>query len=232
MEAIVRAAWAGLPVLSAPVSGADPPTDDRDQEARRWTDRLRMGCLHAWLLARSLFPWPHRRLVRRGDPGRVTPSILEPVRFFRYLSREYSSAGELAAAAFVGIFIGALPIIPFGLATIVYVNHKLHLNKLAGAAASNVCVAPFVPFVCMEVGHFLLHGRFLYALDRHALLGEFHFRLWEWLLGALLVGPLLGAAGAVSAYLLVRSQRAREVGSVPARTFLRMTCSGRSPVTW
>jgi uncharacterized protein (DUF2062 family) len=124
------------------------------------------------------------------------------------LSREHSGAGELAAAVWVGIFLGALPIIPFGIATIVYVSHRLHLNKLAGVAASNVCCAPFVPLACIEAGHFLRHGNFLFAFDRHVLLDEIHLRLWEWLLGALLIGPILGFAGALLTYIVVRSLRA------------------------
>ena len=134
--------------------------------------------------------------------------ILHPVRFFRRLSMEHSGAGELAVAVWVGIFLGALPIIPFGIAAIVYVSHRLHLNKLAGVAASNVCIAPFVPLACVEAGHFLRHGRFLIAFDRHVLLDEIHLRLWEWLLGALVIGPILGFAGALLTYIVVRSLRA------------------------
>jgi uncharacterized protein (DUF2062 family) len=114
---------------------------------------------------------------------------------------------ELAAASWIGIFIGALPIIPFGIVTIVYVNHKLHLNKLAGVAASNVCVFPFVPFLCVEVGHFFMFGRFWSEFNRQTLLYEIHYRLWEWLLGSLVVGPLIGFAGALLTYLLVRYLR-------------------------
>lgn len=136
------------------------------------------------------------------------PGFLHPVRFFRRLSREHSGAGELAAAVWVGIFLGALPITPFGTAAIVYVSHRLHLNKLAGFAASNVCAPPFVPLACVEVGHFLRHGRFLFAFDRHVLLDEIHLRLWEWLLGALVIGPILGFAGALLTYAVIRALRA------------------------
>lgn len=125
----------------------------------------------------------------------------------------------MAAAVWVGIFVGALPIIPFGIAAIVYVSHRLHLNKLASVAASNVCIAPFVPLACVETGHFLLHGGFLFAFDRHVLLYEIHLRLWEWLLGALVIGPILGLAGALLTYLVVRSLRAnRSPDAQPARS--------------
>jgi uncharacterized protein (DUF2062 family) len=208
VEVLVRAAWAGLPLLSVPVPVRYPSTGERNPHFHPFLDNLRLSCLHAWLVIRSLLPWPHPRRSHRVDASPKTAEFLHPVRFFRRLSREHSGAGELAAAVWVGIFLGALPIIPFGIAAIVYVSHRLHLNKLAGVAASNVCCAPFVPLACVEAGHFLRHGRFLFEFDRHVLLGEIHLRLWEWLLGALVIGPVLGFAGALLTYIAVRSLRA------------------------
>lgn len=208
VEVLVRAAWAGLPLLSVPVPVRYPPAGERISHFHPFLDNLRLTCLHAWLVIRSLLPWPHPRRPAGEDAGGVAAEILHPVRFFRRLSGEHSGAGELAAAVWVGIFLGALPIIPFGIAAIVYVNHRLHLNKLAGVAASNVCCAPFVPLVCVEIGHFLRHGRFLFAFDRHVLIDQIHLRLWEWLLGALIIGPVLGLAGALVTYAVIRSLRA------------------------
>jgi len=208
VEVLVRAGWAGLPLLSVPVPVRYPPAGERVSHFHPFLDNLRLSFLHAWLVVRSLLPWPHPRLSPVEDTGPKRTEFLHPVRFFRKLSREHSGAGELAAAVWVGIFVGALPIIPFGIAAIVYVTHRLHLNKLAGVAASNVCCAPFAPLACIEVGHFLRHGRFLFGFDRHILLDEIHLRLWEWLLGALVIGPILGLAGALLTYVVVRSLRA------------------------
>jgi glycosyltransferase involved in cell wall biosynthesis len=206
IEVLVRGRWAGLPLLSTPVSVYYPPGDERVSHFHKLKDNWRLSCLHTFLVTRSLFPWPHRRLFRKAG-AEPLPSIFEPVRYFKALSREHSSAAQLAAAVWVGIFLGSLPIIPFGIAAIVYASHRLHLNKLAAVGASNVCCAPFVPFLCVELGHYLVYGSFWYQFDRHTLLGELHHRLWEWLLGALLIGPLLGALGALLTYALVRSLR-------------------------
>lgn len=216
MEAPVRAAWARVPLLFAPVSVRDAPAAEPLSRIARFSEGLRLAALHAALLTRSLLPWPHRRLAAREAEDSLLADILHPIRFFRRLSLEHSGAGELAAAVWVGIFVGSLPIIPFGIAAIVYVNHRLHLNKLAGVAASNVCCFPVVPFLCVEAGHFLLHGRFLSLLSRQALIDEMHLRLWEWLLGALVIGPILGLAGALLTCLAVRSLRARQQEALPA----------------
>jgi uncharacterized protein (DUF2062 family) len=215
VEVLVRAAWAGLPLLSVPVSVHYPPPGERVSHFRPFADNLRLTALHAWLVIRSLFPWPHRRTAPAGESAEDRwEGLLHPVKLLRRLSTEHNGTGELAAAAWVGIFVGALPIIPFGIAAIVYVSHRLHLNKMAAVAASNVCVAPFVPLLCIETGHFLARGTLLSALNWNTLAGEIHLRLWEWLLGALVVGPILGTAGALLTFLAVRSMRTRHARGV------------------
>jgi uncharacterized protein (DUF2062 family) len=207
VETLVRGAWAGLPLLTIDLPRKSVPAPGTGRDGRDFRGALDLALLHVRLVARSLLPWPHRRMVPKAQGAHPLQFFSEPLHFFRLLCREHASPAELAAAVWVGIFVGALPIIPFGIAAIVYVNHKLHLNKLAGVAASNVCVFPFVPFLCVEVGHFFRFGRFWSEFNRQTLLHEIHHRLWEWLLGALVVGPLVGFAGALITYLLVRYLR-------------------------
>ena len=122
IEVLVRGRWAGLPLLSTPVAVYYPPGDERVSHFHKFKDNLRLSCLHTFLVTRSLLPWPHRRLFRGGAEPERLPSILQPAAYFRALSREHSSAAQLAAAVWVGIFLGALPIIPFGI-----VDHCLRL---------------------------------------------------------------------------------------------------------
>jgi uncharacterized protein (DUF2062 family) len=207
VEALVRGVWAGLPLFCVPMTACLPAASRPALDVPRLTGRPSLGWLHLLLIARTLLPWPHRRMVGKTEGVRPLPDGLHPLRLFRRLCREHATATELGAAAWVGIFIGTLPIIPFGIATIAYVNHKLHLNKLAGIAASNLCVFPFVPFACVEVGHLLRNGRWWSEFNQQTVLREIHYRLWEWLLGSLVIGPLLGAAGGLLTYALVRSMR-------------------------
>jgi glycosyltransferase involved in cell wall biosynthesis len=207
IEVLVRGRWAGLPIVSVPVPVYYPPGDERISHFHKLKDNLRLSLLHTYLVTRSLIPWRHRRLF--ADQRGQQPSIFQPRLYLKALSSEHSSERELAAAVWVGIFLGALPIIPFGIATIVYASHRLHLNKLASVGASNVCCAPFVPMACVELGHFVLYGRFWYEFNRHTMLEELHRRLWEWLIGSLVIGPILATAGALLTWWLIRWYRMR-----------------------
>ena len=205
IEVLVRGAWAGLELVPVPVSVYYAPGGERVSHFRKFRDNLRLTGLHSVLVLRALLPWPHRQLVPREPPAEGRGLLARFRAFLGRLMREHASPGELAAAVGMGIFLGSLPIIPFGLAVIVYVNRKLHLNQLAGAAASNLCVAPFVPFLCIQAGHLVLHGRLWTEYNRVTLLHQVHHRLWEWLVGSLIVGPVLGAAGALLTYVLARA---------------------------
>ena len=213
VEVLVRGSWAGLSALSTPISVYYPPGKERISHFRGFRDNWRLTVLHTWLVIRSLAPWPHRRPFAREAPEPALSSLLHPIQFFRRLSQEHTGPAELAAAVWVGVFLGSLPIVPFGLVTILYVCHRLNLNKLAGAGASNLCVAPFVPLLCIEVGHRLLHGAWWTTFTHQTLINEIHLRLGEWLLGSLIVGPVLGALAALGTFALVRALR----GSVDQR---------------
>lgn len=212
VEVLVRGAWAGLAIVEAPVRVLYQPGRERVSHFRVFRDNLRLTGLHTFLVVRALFQ-------RQGPPlaGEARRARASPRAFLRTLATEHDSPAALATAVGLGVFLGSLPIIPFGLAVIAFVHHRLHLNKLAGMGASNVCVAPFVPFLCVQAGHLLLHGRWWTTWNRQGLVAEFPQRLWEWLLGALVVGPLLGLLLALPVYVLVK--RFRSTGKAAPRTW-------------
>jgi uncharacterized protein (DUF2062 family) len=107
-------------------------------------------------------------------------------------------------AVWFGLFLGALPLIACHTIVIIYVACRFQLNKIAAVAASQFCMPPVIPALCIEVGYYLRTGDFLldFSWDRWAL--EVDQRLWDWLLGSLLVGPLIGLVGGGLVYWFSR----------------------------
>jgi hypothetical protein len=66
---------------------------------------------------------------------------------------------------------------------------------------------PLVPVLCIQTGYFLRHGRLLLDLSWDTMVVQIHQRLWEWLLGALLLGPLLGLLGGGLLYVAIKKLR-------------------------
>jgi hypothetical protein len=87
----------------------------------------------------------------------------------------------------------------------------LRLNRWLALGTSQLCMPPIVPALCIEVGYRLRHGRWLTDISFETLGHQALERLWEWLLGALLLAPALALVAAAVIYgaaLLVRRQMA------------------------
>ena len=198
VEALVKLLWSGYELRELPVRVVYEPPGRRVSHFDPWRDNLQLSLLHAALVCRRLLPWPHRRLVRRNASG---PSPWRhPVRFLRELLRENADPAGLAAAAAVGTFLAVLPLVGIHMAVILYCCIRLKLNKVMALAIQNLFMPPLSPFLCIELGFFLRHGRFWTDFTLHRCVHELHLRLYEWLLGSLILAPTFAAAAFLAVY--------------------------------
>lgn len=197
-EAIVKFAWSGIKIYSVPVSTVDTTAGQTAGHATTIGDTFGLGLLHSQLLFRRLLPWPHKQLIEQEPfPEKVYKSISKnPLKVLRDMCREHTSPAWLATAVWLGIFMGALPLLAVHTIAIIYVAHRLHMNKVAAVAASQFCMPPVVPVLCIQMGYYLRNGTLLMDFSWQPWLLGMHQRLWEWLIGSLLVGPFLGCIGA------------------------------------
>ncbi|MEN8140728.1 MAG: DUF2062 domain-containing protein [Thermodesulfobacteriota bacterium] len=217
IEALVKAAWAGVDLRSTDISVHYPPADERISHFHKLTDNWRLTKLHSRLVLRRLLPWPHPRLVEREREQQGPLRIENPWRTLKKLTLEHASPFWLALAVWLGLFMGALPLIACHTVAIIYVAHRLHLNKMAAVAASQFCAPPVVPVLCIEAGYFLRTGEFIFDLSWERWGLEIHHRLWDWFVGSLIVGPLLGLVGGGAIYWgasRVAARRAKAVSKV------------------
>lgn len=195
VEVIVKAAWAGIAIHEVPVSVHYPSADERVSHFKKFRDNWRLTKLHSTLFFRRLLPLPTNQLVKKNDNENKPVIVKNPIKTLKNLCREHASPFWLAVAVAMGLFLGALPLIGCHTVAIIYVAYRLHLNKVAAVAASQFCMPPIVPALCIEVGYFFQHGTFIVDLSWQKWLLEVHHRVYDWLLGSLVVGPLLGLLG-------------------------------------
>lgn len=213
IEVLVRLAWAGVPILSTDISVHYPEPGKRISHFNQLWDNLRLTVLHTMLVSRSLLPWPHKKLVKAAGNELDTGLLLHPVLFFKMLLREHTSPILVAAAVWIGVFMGALPLLACHTIAIIYVAHKLHLNKVVAVAASQICMPPLVPALCIELGYFMRNGVWLTEISSQTLIREIDQRLWEYLLGSLVIGPVLGLAAAILVYFIYANLRLRSTAT-------------------
>jgi len=187
-EILVKSAWADVPFQEVALA-ADLPAPCLDQPSL-WESVWRF-LLNIHYTLRSVLPVPHRKLVPSGGKTGAKVSVWRPMRSLRTLLRENTSPKQLALAAAMGVFFGTLPLIACHSLVIILAANYFRLNKIASLSASQLCMPPVVPALCIETGYLLRHGRFLTEISLETLGYQALERLYEWLLGSLILAPLL-----------------------------------------
>src|SRR5580658_6560678 len=152
-----------------------------------------------------------RQAMDRADDGEGLPMI----RTFRSRLRQFATTllkedltpGRAAAAVFLGIFIGIVPI--YGFQTLVAVSLALffRLNKpltVAGTFINNPLLQPLIVVSSVAIGYFLRAGSFR-PFHLSALAGA-HMKeeLLAWAMGSVVLGVLVGGAGAAITAVVVQ----------------------------
>ncbi len=210
-EVLTKAAWAGLEIKEVDIRLPEPATTRRTPFWQSVRSGLGVLAMNIHLTMRSITPLPHRKIVSAGDRPGETITVFRPLRSIRALLTENVTPVQLAAAAGMGVWIGALPLIGLHTITILFVSSYFRLNKVATLAANQLGIPPVMPALCIEVGYFMRHGEFLTEMSLETLGYQALERLWEWFLGSLVVGPalavLVGGLVFVAASLINRGIR-------------------------
>ncbi len=160
--------------------------------------------------------------------------------FATTLLRERLDPGRAAAAVFLGIFIGIVPI--YGFQTLVAVGLALffRLNKpltLASTFINNPLLQPLTVVSSVELGNFLLRGSFrpfsLPPLTGPGVKAE----LLAWVVGSVVLGVLAGGVGAVITAGVIHfkapaNPRLRDHIRFVNRMFARCAWADRGFVRW
>jgi len=216
VEVVVRALWGGVKVHEVGIQVHYPKPEHRSSHFHKLWDNLRLVVLNTRLTVRSLVPWPHRQVT--DSRTRTSITVWHPLRSIQTLLMERATSQELAFAVALGVFLGAVPLIACHTLAILVAAALLRLNRIAAVAASQLCMPPVVPAICIEIGHFIRFGRFLIPQDIEGLRGASFLELgymgleclWDWCIGSVPVGVVLSVAFGLMTYVMARAlQRVR-----------------------
>ncbi len=189
IEVLVKAVWAGFEIIEIQVTVYYPEKAKRISHFKAFKDNLRITVLNTRLTVRALIPVPFRRLTWTKNDA---VSVRHPLKSLKLLMKDQATAGCLALSTFVPIVVCCLPILGFQSFLVLFLIAALGLNRLWALAVSHACIPPLMPAYAIEVGHFINNGEWLTDISWQTLGREVLVRFWDWLVGALIGGPLLG----------------------------------------
>ena len=190
VEVLVKAAWAGIEIMEVDISVFYPPARERVSHFHLIKDNLALSLLHTRLTMRAILPLPQKRFIPTQD-GLENISIFHPLKSLSILSKNTSPA-LLAVSAGMGVFIGTLPLVGFWTLAVLITANYFGLSKIAALSSNQLCNLPIVPALCIELGYFFRHGRFLTEFSLNTLGYQGLQRILEWLIGSLVLAPIFG----------------------------------------
>ncbi len=192
VEVLVKAAWAGVGLREVDISVHYPPPHESISHFNFFKDNVRLTLLNTKSTLRSFVPIPHQQILDRNS-DRTKISVWKPIQSLKILLAKNLSPGQLASAGSLGVFLGTLPLIGLHTILILFAAGFLRLNKVVALSTSQLCMPPLVPAFCIEIGFFLRHGRFLTEISLQTLGYQGLERLFEWVIGSIILAPLLSA---------------------------------------
>ena len=212
-EVLVLAGWHGVPVREYPIRCIYEVHGGRTTHFRRVRDTATAVAMHAAILASALTLGP-RLAESDGSTGTITRRL---ARWFSLRRLKDMADGDdnsqhrLAASVGVGLLIATLPI--YGVKTFMclWAAARFRLHPLPVLVVSSLSTPPlgFV-FVGLSVGvgSLLLHGRILdlslVNLSHASRWSAVNALLTDWLVGSVVAGLAVGAAGYCVTRLLLR----------------------------
>ena len=201
VEVLVKAAWAGVKLQEVDIKVIYPPADERISHFEVFRDNWQISLLNTKLTLMSLFPIPHRQILGEyKNEEKIT--LRHPIRSIKKLLTQKMSPGKLAAAGALGVLLGTLPLIGIHTITILFAAGFFRLNRMVALSTSQVCMPPLVPALCIETGYFLRHGKFLTEISLQTLGYQALERCYEWLVGSILLAPVLAVLIAGVIYIM------------------------------
>jgi uncharacterized protein (DUF2062 family) len=199
-EVLARGAWGGLALKMVDIDVMYPKPEERVSSFKPFLDNLRLTGIHSMLVGRRMVPLRHEQLVERNREPELS-LVRHPGKVLRKLLMESATPEGLALSAAVGLFIAVLPIPFFHSVIILFFAMRLNLNKIVALNIQHLAMPPVMPALCIELGYYFRHGRWLTDLSFETVFRQFSSRFYEWFIGSLFIAPLAALLIGSAVYL-------------------------------
>lgn len=199
MEVVIRALWAGFGVEEIDVRVRYPKREERVSHFKAFKDNLRISLLNTRLTIRALLPIPFKKYVK-DDAGALVS--VNPFKVVKDQLKHKKNPRILGLSAAWSVFWGSLALPGVRTMCLLTGIGWFNLNRPVALMMDKLALPPFIPAICVEVGYFLRHGRWLTEFNLTTLGYQAGERVWEWVLGSLVVAPVFALLVGALVYAL------------------------------
>lgn len=203
IEVIVKAAWKGIEVTSAPIKVLYDP-NERVTHFRPLQDFTRISILNTYLVTLTLLYYKPRDFFRKLKKKSLRQIITDNI-----LNSE-ESIEKKTLSVMLGVFIGCAPFWGFQTALVFGSAIALKLNKPIAFLASNISIPPVFPFIILgsiKCGEWILNEKIVFELSNQTVWEMFKDHITLYVLGALIFSTLLSIIVGIFTYLVLLSYR-------------------------
>jgi hypothetical protein len=186
-EIIIKAVWAGFDIREIDVGVFYPTREKRISHFQLFGDNFNIAVLNTYLTIRSMIPIPHKKYMQNSD-GKIIS--LNPFKVVVEQIKKNDNPFHLGISAAWSMFCASLALPGFRNMILIVGVGWFNLNRLIAFSVDKLAMPPFIPFVCVEAGYFIRHGKFLTEISWQIIGRQFLQRVWEWFLGSLIVAPI------------------------------------------
>ena len=210
VEVLVRLAWNGVLIHSVPVNVWYGSKENRISHFRKFRDFARVSIMNAILVFIAIFWMNPLKFVREVRKKTVRKFIQEYI-----IDSSYSNL-RIAVSVAIGLFCGIIPIWGFQMLAAFGAAYVLKLNKFVAVAASNISIPPLLPviiFLSYITGGYVLGSSDITVKYNPGIsLHWFKANLWQYLVGSVVFGIILGLVLGATAWILLQIFRRHRHG--------------------
>jgi glycosyltransferase involved in cell wall biosynthesis len=154
IEVIVRAAWAGIPVIPLPVGVFYPTKEERVSHFRPGKDFFRISVLNTCLVPLAIIWYRPKLFIKQLSWAKIKAYLKNA-----FFNKEESVLRKSLSVS-LGIFFGIIPILGFQVISAIAAAHLLKLNKAIVLVAINISLPPMIPlliYISFKTGELITH---------------------------------------------------------------------------
>jgi glycosyltransferase involved in cell wall biosynthesis len=208
LEVLVRAAWKGIKVISAPVKVFYPSKTERVSHFRPVKDFLRISLLNTVFVIIALIyvkPFSFLRYLRKEN-------IRDFINKHILLSRESNLSISLAVS--LGVFMGIVPVWGFQLILAIALAHFFGLSKLITAVAANISIPPMIPlllYLSYKTGEYIMRGDSRIRFSTDLSVKSFENNLLQYVIGSIVFAIILSILAGIISFIILKLFRKKRM---------------------